>query len=477
MSFNIDRSNTDPFYRYKMPRLIAKVEGKGNGIKTVIVNMTEVAKALSRPPTYPTKFFGCELGAQTQFDSKNDRYIVNGSHTDEKLQTLLDGFIKKFVLCPECSNPETNLVVQVKRGTIMQRCIACGYNGSVDMRHKLTTFILKNPPDQDPNAATPSKGKRGKKEKGCKKDEDEKDGTSPEATPTTAQEQMAAMRESGNMMNLLPPTVGVFKRELSAKGEEDDDDWGDDFTEEAIKQRMEELSDAAKGLAFTDDLEKSAEDRLNMIYELIKIKKDDDELTKQAAIKEIFSEAERLEVKEKVPLVLVELLLNEKVLVQLQKYKGLFLKFCVQNQKAQKALLGGLEILLAKEYPELVPKTSHILKVLYDLDILEEAVILEWGKKPTKKYVSKEESTQILKEAQAFVKWLEEAEEETDEDDENDENEEDVEIIYSNTQKVGEITVEPVKSTTANSTPAINGGKKPVAADDDDEDDIDIDDI
>lgn len=25
MSFNIDRSNTDPFYRYKMPRLIAKV--------------------------------------------------------------------------------------------------------------------------------------------------------------------------------------------------------------------------------------------------------------------------------------------------------------------------------------------------------------------------------------------------------------------------------------------------------------------
>jgi hypothetical protein len=33
-----------------MPKLIAKVEGKGNGIKTVIVNMVEVAKALNRPP-------------------------------------------------------------------------------------------------------------------------------------------------------------------------------------------------------------------------------------------------------------------------------------------------------------------------------------------------------------------------------------------------------------------------------------------
>ena len=31
--------------------LLFQVEGKGNGIKTVIVNMPEVAKALSRPPT------------------------------------------------------------------------------------------------------------------------------------------------------------------------------------------------------------------------------------------------------------------------------------------------------------------------------------------------------------------------------------------------------------------------------------------
>lgn len=110
MSVNVNRSVSDQFYRYKMPRLIAKVEGKGNGIKTVIVNMVDVAKALNRPPTYPTKYFGCELGAQTQFDVKNDRYIVNGSHEANKLQDMLDGFIKKFVLCPECENPETELV-------------------------------------------------------------------------------------------------------------------------------------------------------------------------------------------------------------------------------------------------------------------------------------------------------------------------------------------------------------------------------
>lgn len=64
-------------------------------------------------PSDPTKFFGCELGAQTQFDAKNDRYIVNGSHEANKLQDMLDGFIRKFVLCSECDNPETELVSEI----------------------------------------------------------------------------------------------------------------------------------------------------------------------------------------------------------------------------------------------------------------------------------------------------------------------------------------------------------------------------
>ena len=92
------------------------MEGKGNGIKTVIVNIVDVARALARPPTYVTKYFGCELGAQTQFDIKAERYIVNGCHDGAKLQDMLDGFIKKFVLCEKCENPET--VIKVKKNLL-----------------------------------------------------------------------------------------------------------------------------------------------------------------------------------------------------------------------------------------------------------------------------------------------------------------------------------------------------------------------
>ena len=60
MSLNVNRNVQDAFYRYKMPRLQAKVEGKGNGVKTVIPNMVEIARSLGRPPT--CKHYFCNTG-------------------------------------------------------------------------------------------------------------------------------------------------------------------------------------------------------------------------------------------------------------------------------------------------------------------------------------------------------------------------------------------------------------------------------
>ena len=52
------------------------------------------------------------------------------------------------------------------------------------------------------------------------------------------------------------------------------------------------------------------------------------------------------------------------------------------NQKAQKYLLGAFEILVGKSYPDqLMSKVPHILMSLYDNDLVEEEVFLQWGPK------------------------------------------------------------------------------------------------
>ena len=84
------------------------MEGKGNGIKTVIVNMVDVARALLRPPTYVTKYFGCELGAQTQFDIK----VIKSDETRQRNQSKrksLKTDLRDFVLKGLC-NRQTSIV-------------------------------------------------------------------------------------------------------------------------------------------------------------------------------------------------------------------------------------------------------------------------------------------------------------------------------------------------------------------------------
>ena len=102
-----------------------------------------MAPAASRPDT--TKYFGTELGAQTKFEEASGLAIVNGAHETNRLTQLLEGFIKRFVQCGQCNNPETDIVL-TKKETIELVCKACGAITQVDMRHKLCTFILKNPP-------------------------------------------------------------------------------------------------------------------------------------------------------------------------------------------------------------------------------------------------------------------------------------------------------------------------------------------
>lgn len=65
---------------------------------------------------------------------------------------------------------------------------------------------------------------------------------------------------------------------------------------------------------------------------------------------------------------------------------------------------------------------------MYDHDVIEEEVLLDWGKKVSKKYVSKETAAEIHAKAQPFLKWLQEAEEEETTEEEEDDGDVDVNV-------------------------------------------------
>lgn len=296
---------------------MTKIEGKGNGIKTVLPNMSDVARALSRPPTYPTKFFGCELGAQTSFDEKNDRYIVNGAHDATKLRELLDGFIDKFVLCKSCKNPETDLII-TKTDEIIRDCKACGERTGVDMRHKLTTFILKNPPknpkksktkkaaaDGSPSPANGENGNGDLADDGGGESDDE-----------------LTRRIKAEAAELNPDAVVITK-----------DEWSVDTSAEAVKARVKavEANIAAISLAGggDDDSDEGADSPYSQLGRWVVENRD-------VGAVEVYKKADELGIakKHKTVQVLAQALFTENVLAEIPKYAPLFVKVSSLNLTA-----------------------------------------------------------------------------------------------------------------------------------------------
>ncbi|VDO55642.1 unnamed protein product [Haemonchus placei] len=431
MALNVNRAVTDPFYRYKMPKLLAKVEGKGNGIKTVVANMSEIAKSLERPPMYPTKYFGCELGAQTNYDARNERYIVNGEHDAAKLQDILDGFIKKFVLCPACDNPETAL--SVRRNQIHSKCKACGHAFVIDSRHRLSTYILLDgfikkfvlcPACDNPETALSVR--RNQIHSKCKAcghafviDSRHRLSTYILKNPPKVEVDFSKDKQQNGNGHVKEDDFSVDSNgDKNSSNDDDDDDWAPE-EDEAPNTK---LAAGIGKLVIDKDLDKSIEERLDMLHRFFVEAKEKGTIGDGKALAD---EAERLELKQKAPLLLADVLLDQDIikdgLAQLKNNRRVLLRFTLGDKKAQRYLLGGIEQLIMKHEAVLLPKAAHIIKGLYDNDICEEEAILAWGDKPSSKYVTKTQSKKIIQKCEAVLTWLREAEEEDDDDESDDE--------------------------------------------------------
>jgi translation initiation factor 5 len=79
----------------------------------------------------------------------------------------------------------------------------------------------------------------------------------------------------------------------------------------------------------------------------------------------------------------------------------------VSSEKHKKSLLGGIERLLGNSpnSDEVLAAggTSKALMVLYQADIIDEELAIQWGTHVSKKYVDKDVSKKVRKSAEAFV--------------------------------------------------------------------------
>ncbi|CAO1603423.1 MAG: hypothetical protein LQ349_009346 [Xanthoria aureola] len=415
---NIRRDVSDPFYRYKMERIQSKVEGKGNGIKTVIVNLSSVASSLSRPPSYVIKYFGFELGAQTNNNPNDDRWIINGSHEASKLQDYLDGFISKFVLCKQCKNPETD--VNFKDGYILLDCKACGQRSTVDGRLKLSSFILKNQPKKGKKDKAEKKARRAKaKENGDAEQNGNGHGGSGDSNSDNADADDADVGvEAGSDDN-------TETKELDQGEDVKDDVWAVDVSEEAVKARAKELPEDLKQKLVFDEGDEDAEGEggSNSAYDqlgswIISTAESKAGGVGELEDVEIYVKAKDLGVgtKHKTLSVLAQTIFDDNIVDQIPK-RASMLKKMITSERHEKAFLGGTEAFVGKERPKLIAAVPKILLAYYQSDLVSENVLKTWNK-ASKKYVDIGTSKKVRQAAKPFLEWLENAESDEEESEE-----------------------------------------------------------
>ncbi|XP_061338339.1 eukaryotic translation initiation factor 5-like [Gastrolobium bilobum] len=437
---NIGAANSDDaFYRYKMPRMITKIEGRGNGIKTNVVNMVDIAKALARPASYTTKYFGCELGAQSKFDEKTGTSHVNGAHDTAKLAGLLENFIKKYVQCYGCGNPETDILI-TKNQMIQLKCAACGFMSDVDMRDKLTTFIIKNPPEVKKGSKDKKAMRRAEKERmkeGEAADEElkklkkevKKKGPSSSKDGTTKSTSLKK-KASGSDEDRVSPAHSQIDEKEEAHDEDDDDvQWQTDTSLYAARQRIQEQLSAVTAdmvMLSTNEPEKkekeatkasdNSENGNSMHYRTL-VGEVKSNLKKGVTAKELLSNLAALpaSAQEKMS-ALYEALFEgiEKGFGKEAIKKKNYLAAAVAEEEAlQLLLLRAIEEFSCKSTSNALKEVGLVLKALYDADVLDEDHIVQWYQQGLK---GDNKDSMIWKNVRPFIDWLQTAESESEEE-------------------------------------------------------------
>lgn len=138
--------SADPRYRYTMPALAVKHEGSSKMKKSVIVNLNEVSRAVGRPAEYLLTHLGQSLNAANKIEK--DKAYIAGHHDAKLLQQHVLVFIKEFVMCKHCNNPETSCGLEgnKKNKILFLLCKSCGKRTDLDSSKRFVKYMAQHPP-------------------------------------------------------------------------------------------------------------------------------------------------------------------------------------------------------------------------------------------------------------------------------------------------------------------------------------------
>lgn len=105
-------------------RFVTRLEGQGDNIKRMILNIDDISKVLNRNPLMIMSYLSACTGACSQMIGGNKYAYLVGEYPDEYLDKYLEEFIDEFVYCRECEMYESELQ-RTTKGGITLTCLVC----------------------------------------------------------------------------------------------------------------------------------------------------------------------------------------------------------------------------------------------------------------------------------------------------------------------------------------------------------------
>eukprot|EP00494_Astrolonche_serrata_P024158 UN24416 len=347
-----------------MPPIKRKVEGRGNGIKTVLVNIVDIAGALRTNPKYPTKYLAIEVGAQSTWMDTRNVGIVNGKHEEKELQEVLQNFIEMFILCPECHFPELQHKAKQKRITVT--CMSCGHQNVLDNSHNVMKYIYRIMRDEQ---------KEARKLQGS---------TTEEVVGDVGFRSKVGVDDAKTYINswVLDPDLSRTHEERK-KTHEFNEKCKANFDKEKKETPLSCLKWVIhkKGSQLVDTVSEFA--RIKLVYEA------QDELKLGKDLVDATLDAESY----------------DSLLKSIEQHQ-LLLGWYAQDENQATILISYVEeFIVLKEWWS---KTSEILEKFYDCGIFDSKFLKEWNKMHNAYKIKDEEDVQKLKEhAKPFIDWIE----------------------------------------------------------------------